>query len=168
MYQYYIARCSHNQKSQLTRKCLVQKKVDLRTQFGSIHTLQFMNMRASEKTLPISHIKKSRLRSHTHLLPIQEKSQTSASQQRHTRATIKPIATPRSTLTNATCCWPFDRSSSSNTGSIILHGRHVTDVNMARTARWEPSRLRNDAGFVEGWIGPLPSAVPATLVEGVL
>jgi hypothetical protein len=66
------------------------------------------------------------------------------------------------------CCWPFDRASSSNAGSIILHGRHVTDVNMARTARWEPSRLRNDAGFVEGWIGPLPSAAPAALVEGVL
>ena len=56
---------------------------------------------------------------------------------------------------------------SSNTGSIILHGRHVADVNIATTARWEPSRLRNDAGFVEGWVRLLPSAY-AALVEGVL
>jgi hypothetical protein len=35
---------------------------------------------------------------------------------------------------------------------------------MATTARCESNRLRNDAGFVEGWIGPLPSA-PAALDE---
>jgi hypothetical protein len=52
---------------------LVEKKVDLRTQFGRIHSLQFMGLCASEQTLPISHIKKSRPNPHTHLLPIQEK-----------------------------------------------------------------------------------------------
>jgi hypothetical protein len=44
---------------------------------------------------------------------------------------------------------------------------YVADVNIATTERWESNRLRNDAGFVEGWIGPLPSA-PAALVESVL
>jgi hypothetical protein len=52
---------------------LVQKKVDLHTQFQCIHTLQFMSLCASEQTLPISHIKKSRPNPHTHLFPIQEK-----------------------------------------------------------------------------------------------
>ena len=60
--------------------------------------------------------------------------------------------TAKSTLTNATRGAPFARASSSNTGSIILHGAHVADVNIATTARCEPNRLRNDAGFVDGWM----------------
>ena len=82
------------------------------------------------------------------------------------RATIEPIPTAKSTLTNATRGAPFARASSSNTGSIILHGAHVADVNVATTARCEPSRLRNDAGFVEGWM--VVVAVGLLLVEGVL
>jgi hypothetical protein len=85
----------------------------------------------------------------------------------NSRATIEPIPTPRSTLTNATCSRPFDRASSSNTGSIILHGGHVTDVNKGTTVWWKPKKLRNNTGFIEGWIGPLLSA-PAAVVEGVL
>ena len=146
---------------------MVEKKVDLRTQFGRIHSLQFMGLRASEQTLSINH-KKSQDRSPKRtFFPSKKKPNVGVAATPYSRATIEPIPTPRSTLTNATCSWPFDRASSSNTGSIILHGGHVADVNIATTARWEPSRLRNDAGFVEGWIGPLPSA-PAVLVEGVL
>ena len=47
--------------------------------------------------------------------------------------------------------------------------RHVADVSIAMTARCEPGRLRNDAGFIEGWmvmvmVGLLPSA----LVNGIV
>jgi hypothetical protein len=94
----------------------------------------------------------------------------------YSRATIEAIPTLKSTLTNAVCPPPpavrffFDRARSSNTGSIILHGAHVAEVNMATTARWVLNRLRNDAGFVEGWIGllALNAAAAAALVEGVL
>jgi hypothetical protein len=48
-----IARCSHNKKIKPTRECLVQKKIDLRTQFRRIHTLKFMNLRASHPFSPI-------------------------------------------------------------------------------------------------------------------
>jgi hypothetical protein len=90
----------------------------------------------------------------------------------YSRATIEPIPTPKSTLTNA--IWPFffDRARSSNTGSIILHGGHVAEVNIATTPRWVLNKLRNDEGFVEGWIGPLAlnaaAEAEAALVEGVL
>jgi hypothetical protein len=40
------------------------------------------------------------------------------------------------------------RELEANTSSIILHG---PDVNITTTAWCEPSRLRNDAGFVGGW-----------------
>jgi hypothetical protein len=75
-------------------------------------------------------------------------------------------------LTNATCCpsaFAFARASSSNTGSIILHGGHVADVNIATTARCAPSRLRNDAGFVDGWMAVVVVwllLLPRALVEG--
>jgi len=94
----------------------------------------------------------------------------------YSRATIEPMPTPKSTLANAT--WPsplfaFSRASSSNTGSIILHGGHVADVNIATTARCELSKARNDAGFVDAWIAPAsgPGVVVAdtaarALVEG--
>ena len=41
---------------------------------------------------------------------------------------------------------------------------HIADVNIAGTARCEPSSLQNDVGFVEGWmvmvmVALLPSAV---------
>ena len=39
---------------------------------------------------------------------------------------------------------------------------------MAATARWVLNKLRNDDGFVEGWIGPLVFNAAAALVEGVL
>ena len=79
---------------------------------------------------------------------------------------MKPIPTAKSTLTNATRGAPFARESSSNTGSIILHGAHVADVNIATTARCELSRLRNDAGFVEGRM--VVAVVGLLLVEDVL
>ena len=44
------------------------------------------------------------------------------------------------------------RASSLNTGSIILHVAHVAHVSIATTARCEPSTLRNDVGFVDGWM----------------
>ena len=89
------------------------------------------------------------------------------------RATIELIPTLKSTLTNAiplpVVDLFFDRARSSNTGSIILHGAHVAEVNIAMTARWVLNRLRNDDGFVEGWIEPLTlDAAAAALVEGVL
>lgn len=90
----------------------------------------------------------------------------------YSRATIEPMPTPKSTLANATWLAPpffvFSRASSSNTGSIILHGGHVADVNIATTARCEPSKARNDAGFVDAWIVPASGlgAAACALVEG--
>ena len=82
------------------------------------------------------------------------------------RATIESILTAKSTLANATRSAPFVRTSSSNTGSIILRGAHVADVNIATTTRCEPSRLRNDAGFVDGWmVVVMIGLVPRALVE---
>jgi hypothetical protein len=38
---------------------------------------------------------------------------------------------------------------------------------MATTARWEPSRLRNDAGFVDGWmVVVVVGLLPGALVKG--
>jgi hypothetical protein len=75
-------------------------------------------------------------------------------------------------LANAT--WPspsfaFSRASSSNTGLIIIHGRHVAEVNFATTARCELSKARNDAGFVNAWIAPVSGlgvAAAWAFVEG--
>jgi hypothetical protein len=61
----------------------------------------------------------------------------------------------------------FARASSPNTGSVILHGAHVADVNIVTTARSEPSRLPDDAGFVEGWVVMVGiGLLPRALVEG--
>jgi len=88
----------------------------------------------------------------------------------YSHATIEPIPTPELTLTNA--IWPFffDRARSSNTGSIILHGGHVAEVNIAMTARCVLNKLWNDDGFVKGWMGlpTLNAAAEAALVKGVL
>jgi hypothetical protein len=62
-------------------------------------------------------------------------------------------------------CPFFSRTRSSNTGSIIRHGGHIADVNMATTARCEPSNAWNDAGFVDAWI-VLSSSGPSALAEG--
>jgi hypothetical protein len=120
---------------------------------------------------------RSGMKSHTHPLPIQEKSKVGAAATPYSGAAIEPIPAPKWTLANAT--WPaslrgfaFSRTSSSNTGSFILHGRHVADVNIATTARCEVSEARNDVGFVDAWIAPAsgPGAVCAVaayaLVEG--
>jgi hypothetical protein len=144
-------------QNQPTRESHVQKKVDLRTRFRRIHTLQFMDLRASERTLPISHIDTTTEPPYTHLLPIREKAKRRCRRDAILTRTIESITTPKSTLTNATCCWlwlwPFDRASSSNTSSIVLHGGHVADVNIATTARWEPSRLGGGVVVGAGLVG---------------
>jgi hypothetical protein len=86
----------------------------------------------------------------------------------YSRATIEAKPTPRSTLANAIRPWsrPFSRASSENTGSIIRHGGHVADVNMATTARCEPSSARNDAWSVGAWSAPSCGPAARALVEG--
>ena len=163
----YIARYSHNQ-NQLTGERLVQKKIDLGAQFRRIYTLQFMNLHPStpqytEQTEPAP-------LPHTHLGPIQKKAKRRRRRDAILARDRRAHPDAQSTLTNATCCpsaFAFARACSSNTGSIILHGGHVADVNTATTARCAPSRLRNDAGFVDGWMAALVvGLLPRVLVEG--
>jgi hypothetical protein len=87
----------------------------------------------------------------------------------YSRATTEPILTPKINPAAAVGCLRLCPR------ELLEHrlenpARHVADVNIAMTTRCEPVRLRNDAGFVEGWlvvvvmVGLLPSA----LVERVL
>jgi hypothetical protein len=60
----------------------------------------------------------------------------------------------------------FARTSSSNTGSIILHVAHVAGVDLAIMARCEPRKLRNDVGFVDrGMVVVVVGLLPRALVE---
>ena len=122
-------------KNQHTRECLVQKQIDLRTQFRRILIQENPNVGVA--VTPCS------------------------------RETIEPIPTIKPTFKNATRGTPFAHASSSNTGSIILHGAYVTDVNITTTAQCEPSRLRNDPGSVDRWmVAVVVGLFPRALVNG--
>jgi hypothetical protein len=60
-------------------------------------------------------------------------------------------------------------ASSLNMGSIILHGGHITDVNIAMTAWCKLSKAWNNAKFVDAWITPVSGlgiAAAWAFVEG--
>ena len=93
----------------------------------------------------------------------------------YSRATTEPILTPKIN---------FDKSDllpAAALGCLRLcprellehrldhPARHVADVNIAMMTRCEPGRLRNDAGFVEGWmVVVMVGLLPGAFVEGVL
>ncbi|SRR5216683_591473 len=173
-YQGPMALCSPNQKSRLTREGLVQKEINLCAELRCIHALQFVNLHASWHFSAAGRKKGERnggrrqVRTALTFFPSKKNPKVGVALTLYSRATIEAKPTPRSTLANAIRPRPrpFSRASSENTGSIIRHGGHVADVNMATTARCEPSSARNDAGSVGAWSVPSCGPAARALVEG--
>ena len=100
---------------------------------------------------------------HTHLRPIQEKAKLRRCRdailthncRTHPDAKIDPDKRDLLPLRLRLCSRELLKHC-----SIILHAGHVADVNITTTARCEPSRLRNDAGFVDRWMTVVVVGLP--------
>ena len=132
MPQDYIARRSHNKRSAHEG---VQEKVHAIPPHLHPSVHKSARERANAPCKPHRDDSRAHIRT---FFPSKKKPNVTVATHAYSRATFKPIPSPDRPQ-NATC-WPsaipcpFDRASSSNTGSIILHCGHVPDVKVATTA----------------------------------
>lgn len=134
----------------LTREGLEDEEVHLRAQLIRVSAFQLMYLPSTSALIPQTHTQQMKQT----FLPSKKNINVGVTLTPHSPATLPPIPTFRSVFENARPSRAFSRASPSNTGSITLHGGHVSGaVKNATSARWEWSRERREDGFVDRWMG---------------